>query len=134
AKLPLTLVLSIVPKLLAGGDRFTVSDALDVPVNLDRFVADDQRPKYEAWLRQLFGPAATKLGMMPQDSDDLDAESMRYDVMRAVAWHGRDPDLVKQASDLAATWRDQPQSIRGLVLMIAADTNPDLHAKLLREV
>jgi alanyl aminopeptidase len=134
AKLPLTLVLSIVPKLLAGGDRTTVGDALDVPVSLDRFVADDQRPKYEAWVRQLFGPAATKLGMIPQDSDDLDAESMRYDVMRAVAWHGHDPDLVKQASDLAQTWRDQPLAIRGLVLMIAADANPDLHAKLLREV
>jgi cytosol alanyl aminopeptidase len=133
-KLPLTLVVSIVPKLLAGGDRFTVSDAIAVPVSLDRFVTDDQRPKYEAWLRATFGPAATKLGLTPQANDDVDAEINRGEVIRTVAWFGRDPDLVKQCVELAANWRDLPAAIRGLVLTIAADANPDLHAKLMRDV
>jgi cytosol alanyl aminopeptidase len=133
-KLPLTLVVSIVPKLLASSDRYTVSDALTVPLSLDRFVADDQRPKYEAWLRATFGPAAAKLGLMPQDGDDLDAESNRADVIRAVGWFGRDPDIIKQCVDLAANWRDLPFSIRGLVLMIAIDASPDLHGKILRDI
>ncbi|HEY5947435.1 MAG TPA: M1 family aminopeptidase, partial [Kofleriaceae bacterium] len=133
-KLPLTLVLSIVPKLLAGGDRFTVGDALVVPTGMDRFVADDQRVKYEAWLRATFGPGAAKLGLIPQDSDDIDAEINRVELIRAVAWYGRDPDLIKQCVDLATNWRDVPVSMRALVLAIAADANPDLHAKLLRDI
>ncbi len=133
-KLPLTLVLSIVPKLLAGGDRFTVADSLIVPVGMDRFVSDDQRPKYEAWLRATFGPAAAKLGLSPQDNDDVDAEQNRGEIIKAVAWHGRDPDLIKQCVALAANWRDLPAATRGLVLLIAADASPDLHAKLLRDV
>ena len=133
-KLPLTIVLSLVPKLLAGGDRFTVGDALGVPLGLDRFVADEQRNKYEAWIRHTFGPAAQKLGLAGQPGDDIDAEFNRADVMRAVAWFGRDPELIKQCVDLAQNWRDLPEAMRGLVLKIAVDANPDLHAKLLREV
>ncbi|HEY5922042.1 MAG TPA: M1 family aminopeptidase [Kofleriaceae bacterium] len=133
-KLPLTLVVSIVPKLLAGGDRFTVGDALIVPIGVDRFVADDQRAKYETWLRMTFGPAAAKLGLMPQEGDNLDAETNRGEILRAVAWYGRDPALVKKCVELAANWRDLPVAIRGLVLVIAADANPDLHAKLLRDI
>jgi len=133
-KLPLALVVSLVPKLLAGGDRFTLNDALGVPLGLERFVAEDQRTKYEAWVRGLFAPAATKLGLMPRDTDDLDTESVRVDVLRAVAWTGRDPELVKQCVELAKNWRDLPIAIRGLVLQVAADANPDLHAKLMRDV
>jgi alanyl aminopeptidase len=133
-KLPFTLLVSIVPKLLAGGDRFTVGDSLIVPLGMDRFVTDDQRGKYEAWLRQLFGPAAAKLGLAAQDSDDVDAESNRADIIKAVAWYGRDPDLVKQCVDLAASWRDLPVATRGLVLVIAVDANPDLHGKIMRDV
>jgi len=134
AKLPLTLMLSLVPKLLAGGDRFTVGDALIVPFGMDRFVSGEQRAKYESWMRSTFGPGAAKLGFTPQDGDDVDAESNRTDLMRAAAWYGRDPDLVKQAVELAANWRDLPNATRGTVLAIAVDASPDLHAKILRDV
>ncbi|HEX5063870.1 MAG TPA: M1 family aminopeptidase [Kofleriaceae bacterium] len=134
AKLPLTLMLSLVPKLLAGGDRFTVGDALIVPAGMDRFVPDEQRAKYESWMRATFGPGAAKLGLTPQDNDDVDAEANRTELVRAVAWFGRDPDLVKQDVDLAANWRDLPTATRGLVLAIAVDASPDLHGKILRDV
>jgi len=133
-KVPLALALSFVPKLLAGGDRFTLADALDLPLRFDRLVTDDQRPKYEAWLRATFGPAAAKLGLVPKDSDDLDTETVRSDVIHAVAWTGRDPDLVKQSVELAQSWRDVPGAIRELVLTIAADASPELFAKLLHDL
>ncbi len=132
--LPLTTVLSLVPRLLAGGDRFTVEDAVQLPLSLDRFVADGQRPNYEAWLRKTFGPGAAKLGVMPKPTDDLDVEASRQQLLRAVAWRGRDPALVKQCVELAAHWRDLPAAIRSIVLTVAADASPELHARLLREV
>jgi hypothetical protein len=105
-----------------------------VPTSLDRFVADDQRPNYEAWLRATFAPTAGKLGIAAQGKDDLDAETNRTKVLRAVAWLGKSPELVKRCVELAASWRDLPIATRGLILLVAADASPDLHGKLLREV
>jgi cytosol alanyl aminopeptidase len=133
-RLPLPLVLSFVPKLLAGGDRFTVGDATATPLAISRFVADDQRAQYEAYLRRTFAPLAKKLGLDPQPTDDVDAEANRGDMISAVAWHGRDPALVRRCVERAASWRELPPSIRGLVLKVAVDASPDLHAKILRDV
>ncbi|HSN27562.1 MAG TPA: M1 family metallopeptidase [Kofleriaceae bacterium] len=133
-KLPLQLALSFVPKLLAGGDRFTIRHAVGFPLGLERFVADEQRGKYEAWVRMVFGPGAAKVGMTAKDTDDLDAESTRGQLIGAAAWTGRDPALVKQAIELAAKWRDLPGGIRGTVLEIAVDASPDVFATTLAEV
>ena len=131
--LPLVLALSFVPKMLAGGDRFTISDALS-PLAFDRWVADDQRPKYEAWVRTTYGLAAAKLGFDPKPTDDLDAEETREALVSATAWDGRDPDLVKRAVELAGHWRDLPASIRKTVLGIAVDASPDIGAQVTREL
>ena len=133
-KLPLQLALSFVPKLLAGNDRFTIGSAVGFPLGLDQVVDDAQRAKYEAWVRMMFGPGAAKVGMMPKDSDDLDAESTRAELINAAAWHGRDPELVKQAVELAAKWRDLPGGIRSTVLSIAVDASPDVNAQVLTDV
>ncbi|MBV8761083.1 MAG: ERAP1-like C-terminal domain-containing protein, partial [Deltaproteobacteria bacterium] len=133
-KLPLQLALSFVPKMLAGGDRFTVGRAVGFPLGLELYVSDDQRGKYEAWVRMAFGPGAAKVGMLAKDSDDLDAESTRGELINAAAWHGRDPELVKQAVELAGKWRDLPGAIRQTVLTIAVDASPDVFAQTLAEV
>ena len=85
-------------------------------------------------LRQTFGPGATKLGLVPKDSDDLDAELTRTALAFAAAWHGRDSDLVKQALDLAAKWRELPGGMRGTVLEIAVDASPELGTQVQSEV
>jgi alanyl aminopeptidase len=120
--------------MLAGGDRFTIGDALGFPLSLERWVADDQRPKYEAFIRTTFGPGAAKLGFDPKPTDDLDAESTREALVSAAAWQGRDPDLVKRATELAAHWRDLAPSIRATVLNIAVDANPDMGAQVQGEL
>jgi alanyl aminopeptidase len=132
--LPLVLALSFVPKMLAGGDRFTIGAALGFPLSLERWVADDQRPKYEAFIRTTFGPGAAKLGFDAKPADDLDAEETRVGLVSAAAWQGRDPDLVKRAIELAAHWRDLPAAIRGLVLEIAVDASAEIGAQVEGEV
>ena len=132
--LPLDLALSLVPRLLAGGDRFAVAAALALPASLEPFVPDDLRPRYERYLRATFGPAAARIGLAPGPADSLDVERMRGGLIHAVAWLGRDRALVDRAVRLAARWRDLPQAIRGLVLAIAADARPALFADLRRGV
>jgi cytosol alanyl aminopeptidase len=134
AKLPLALALSFVPKMLAGDDRFTIGDATELVEGFNWYVPDDLRPKYEGWIRTTFGAGAAKVGLVPAPNEDLDAERVRGQLLGLVAWVGRDPDLVKQASDLVPGWHDMPAASRGLVLELATDASPDLHAKLIRDV
>jgi alanyl aminopeptidase len=133
-KLPLPLALSLIPKLLAGGDRFTVADAVSLPLALDRFVADDQRGKLETWIRATFGPGATHLGLTSKPNEDLDVERERVDLFLLAAWLGRDPELVKKAVELGQRWTELPAAIRGPILAIAVDASPELFAHVLAAV
>ncbi|MBC7975561.1 MAG: M1 family metallopeptidase, partial [Myxococcales bacterium] len=90
-QLPLALALSIVPKMVAGGDRYSIGAAIGLVEKLSRMVPDELRPSYEGWLRQTFGPHARRAGLLPRGTDTLDLEITRDALIRAVAWHGRDP-------------------------------------------
>jgi alanyl aminopeptidase len=133
-KLPLQLALSLAPKLLAGNDRFTVGPAIQLATGLGRWVPDELQPRYEAWLRETFGPGAGKAGLVPRDGDPLDVEVTRGELIEAVAWRGRDPKLVAEAVKLADHWRDLPQAVRGGVLRLAVDARPELFERTLQDV
>lgn len=134
-QLPLELALSLVPKLFAGGTRFTVSPALALPGSFDRFVPDELRPKYEAWLRTTFGAAAVKAGFLGKATDSIDVEATRAQLISLVGGQAHAPALVAEAIRLVEKdWRDLPESIRGVALAIAVDAKPELFARILREV
>jgi len=133
-RLPLTLALSFVPKLLAGADRFTVPPALGLSTGLDQLVPTELRRKYEAYLRQTFGPGALKAGLTPKEGESFDVEWTRGDLIYAIAWTAREPKLVAEAVKLADKWRDLPQSIRSMVLTIAVDASPEIFDRILRDV
>jgi hypothetical protein len=133
-KLPLSLTLSFVPKLLAAGDRFSIRAALAVPLGVRDLVPEDLRGKYEAWLRLELGPAAHKAGLAPKPTDSLDVEVARASLLDAVADLGRDPELVAAAVKLSDRWRELPQAIRGRVILLAAHARPEVFDRLLGEV
>ncbi len=131
---PLALALSFVPKLLAKPNRFTVTDALSVALAVDRRVPANLADKYAHYMRTTFGTGATKLGLVSSPKDALDDEATRLSLVSAVAWHGRDPDLIAKAIELIANWRDLPASVRSLVLQIAVDADANIASKVMREV
>ena len=133
-KLPLQLALSFTPKLLAGNDRFTVAQAVHFAAQLDSFVPDELRTKYEHWLRTQFGRAAAAAGLAPKPNESLDVEETRESLITAVGWTAREPTLVAQAVKLAAKWRELPESLRPIILKIATDAKPALFEQLLREL
>jgi cytosol alanyl aminopeptidase len=133
-RLPLQSALSFVPKLLAKGNRFVVNDALAVPWSVERKVPSDLADKYAYYMRTTFGPGAAKLGLVPGAKETLDDETLRTSLVTAVAWDGRDPDLVAKAVELVGNWRDLPASTRGLVLKLAVDADANIAAKMMRDV
>jgi alanyl aminopeptidase len=122
----LSLALSLLPRMLVDGNRFTSVDAIRFATSLDRFVPGDLRAAYEAWLRRVFAPAASALGCMPSAADDLDAELSRVGLLEAAAFLGRDAALVREASRRAQGWRELPQAVRGTLLALAVDADPEL--------
>ena len=122
----LSLALSLLPRMLANGNRFTIGDAIRFATSLDPFVPDDLRAAYEAWLRRVFSPMASALGCMPKAGDDLDAELSRVGLLEAAAFLGRDAQLLQEARQRAKHWRELPQAIRGTVLALAVDADPEL--------
>jgi alanyl aminopeptidase len=133
-KLAFGVGLSFVPRLLTAGDRFSVGDALALPLGAREFVPDELRASYEAWLRRTFGPAARKAGLSPKDADTLDVQSVRASLVQAVGFIGHDPALTAEAVKLAENWRDLPQSMRGAVLALAAHASPAVFDRLMREI
>ena len=133
-KLPLQLALSFVPKLVATGDRFSIGDALALPMGIRDAVPGELRPAYEGWLRRTFGVPARKAGLVPRDNDNLDVESVRGNLVDAVALVGHEPTLSAEAVRLSAKWHDLPQSVRGTVISLAARANPAVFDRLLKEV
>jgi alanyl aminopeptidase len=133
-KLPLALALSFVPRQLAVGDRFSVGEAIGLPLGLRPFVPDELRPRYEGWLRTAFGPTARKAGLSPRDGDSLDVETVRDNLVYAVGGIGRDPALSAEVVKLSERWRDLPQGIRVTVLALAARTSPAAFDRLFQEV
>ena len=133
-KVPLMLALSFVPKMLVGSDRFTLPPAIYFPAGFDNWVPNELRPKFEYYLRTMFGPGALAAGLAPRDTDTLDIEDTRAALVGTVAWTARDPKLVEQAVALAEKWRELPQSTRGLILGIAVDAKPELFSKILKDV
>ena len=129
-KLPLQLGLSLAPRL-DPADQFSVRAALSIPLGVEDAVPDGLRHRYEAWLRDRFGPAARKVGLLPEASDSLDIESARVRLLNAAGAIGGDPVLVTRAIKLADHWRDLPQATRGSVLAIAAHASRAVFERLL---
>jgi cytosol alanyl aminopeptidase len=133
-KLPLQLVLSFLPKLVAAGDRFSIRAALGMPRGVRDLVPPELRASYEGWMRRTFGAAARKAGLAPKDSDSLDLEQVRGDLIDAVANVGHDPALNGEAVKLAAEWRELPPAMRGQVLALAAHASPAVFERLRKDV
>ncbi|HEY4238867.1 MAG TPA: M1 family metallopeptidase [Kofleriaceae bacterium] len=132
---PLALGLSFVPKMLAGGDRFTIGPAVGAVTGVEALVPDELRGKYDEYLRRTFGPGAAKAGLVPKASDDLDTERTRHQLVAAAAESGHDPKLIAEAVKLAkdGKWRDVPQAMRTTVLALAVDADQKIFEKTLHD-
>ncbi len=135
-KLPVALVMSFVPKLVAGGDRFSTNDALGdrgLPKELATGLAPDLARRVDAWKRTTYGALARKRDYLARPSDTLDDEATRRGLVASAAWAG-DRTLVARAVQLAKDYRALPQSTRELVLPIAANASAAISEQLRADV
>lgn len=132
AELPVALLMSLVPKLVAAGDRFAMNDALGdggLPREIGNGLPPDVAREVAAWQRATYGALAKKRDFLARPTDSIHDESTRYGLVAAAAWAG-DAVLVARAVKLAKAYRDLPQSTRELVLPIAANASPAISDQL----
>jgi aminopeptidase N len=111
---------------LANDDTAAITSAVASRLEFtsEYLVPPAQRPRYQAWIRERFGPALAGLGV-PGDAADADErQSRRAELLTLVALGGDDAALQARARDLAAGYMANPMSIPGTlapdVLRVAA--------------
>ncbi len=122
--LPLTMLSSFVPKLLADDDRFATGDALGdavsgvfvlyawslshaqgLPKGVHAAIPPPLLAAARARVRTIIAPLVARYGLTASVRDDFDAEVRRRDVISSALW-ARDHSLDRQALALASHYHD----------------------------
>ena len=103
---------------LAGDTTAAVTDAIAERLAFtgEYLVAPGQRPRYQGWVRERFGPALVTLGL-PGDVRDTDEQhSRRAELLTLIGVTGDDPDLQRRALDLGRRYIADPSSLPGTLV------------------
>jgi aminopeptidase N len=91
---------------------------------LEYVVAPPQRARYQAWIRERFGPVLAALGVPGNPADSDERQGRRAELLSLVALAGDDPALQARARELAADYIMNPMALSGTlapaVLRVAA--------------
>ncbi len=126
-----TVLLAISPKLVEAGDPVSVYAGIAVLDAEARFVPDDLRPRFDAWVQQHLGALARDVHFKIADGDP-DTSRRQIAVVSLVA-KSFDGPLTAEATALAPKYRDVPYAFVGEVLALAANHDPSVASQLVDE-
>jgi alanyl aminopeptidase len=116
--------LALARRFGGSGDPELVRSALRVSGVFMQVVPDDLRPQYASFLREWLGPHARALGWQAKPGESEETRQLRQAIVPLVTIDGRDPELEKEARQLAEAWlKDRgvlDRDTAGLVLIAAA--------------
>jgi puromycin-sensitive aminopeptidase len=98
---------------------------------LRRLLPTDKRAKYEEMVRELIGPALTRLGFEPVDGESTQIAELRADLLATLALTGNDSELHGKARTLFDNWKSDKNSVDGDMISsavrIVAATGDETH-------
>ncbi len=101
----------------------------------EHLVNDADRESYELWVRQLLTPAAKDVGWEPKLGESSDQKSLRAQLMHALGYTARDPEVEEVARKLTAQAMQGPSSVDHELLSVALSiTARDGNAALYDEI
>jgi aminopeptidase N len=100
---------------LATDETAAVTDSIAGRLSTtgEYIVADAQRPRYEAWIRERFGPALASLGIPGDVRDTDERQSRRGTLLALVGVNGNDVEYQKRARELAVRYIADRMSLPG---------------------
>jgi puromycin-sensitive aminopeptidase len=89
-----------------------------------RLITNSDAGAFRAWAGDQFRPLFTQLGWNAKPGEEDETKSMRTAVIRAMGYVARDPQVLRQAAELAQQYMKDPTSVdanvAGLALNLAA--------------
>jgi len=132
-------VLSSLPGLAQSSEREVATAPMAIlRIARDQLVSDADRPKVEAYARELYLPLKEQLGWKERPDDTGETKLLRASVMSFLADVGRDPGTRRKAKRLGKRYLSRgpsavPSDLRGLALRIAVeDGNEGTYASVLK--
>jgi alanyl aminopeptidase len=110
-RLPVTDGLKLAVLLKAEPKRQIAEAAIQFAGVRTAFLPPNLRPKYAAFVRENFGPAARRLGWIPRSGESEDEKLLRPALVTFVARDGEDPELIATAKDLVNKWLETRQAL-----------------------
>ncbi len=92
-------------------DAGLVRQSADMVASVNNFVPESLRKQYAAWIRSLYQSRARELGWQPKPGESQEIRLLRMEIVPLVATRGEDPELQKQAQQLAHEWLNNRSGI-----------------------
>jgi alanyl aminopeptidase len=103
--------LRLVPLLASDANRHVVGASADAVWVLEPLVPDALMPRFRRVVRELYGERARSLGWSARPGDSEDVRLLRRSVLGMAAGVGQDPQLEREAVDLAGRWLKDPAGL-----------------------
>jgi aminopeptidase N len=102
---PLGEAMKLVPSTAADPHRLILQRGVQLlsDIKVERLPEAD-RPRYRAWLREVYAPRARAVGWTPRPGEGDDVKQLRSMLLGMAAIGGEDPALVQEGSRLARAW------------------------------
>ncbi len=108
---PLTEYLEIATRFSGERDRNVWTILLASLGTLNRIIEPADRPRLEAFVRNLVAPAVAELGWAPRAGEDELTRQLRADLLRALGTLGNDPAVQARAAELYAASLPDPAAV-----------------------
>jgi alanyl aminopeptidase len=119
-----SVALQLVQDLSKDKNRHIVDASIGIVAGIDDMVPDNLRRNYERLINKQYAAHAHELGWASRPGEDENTKQLRPGLLSLVANLGRDPQLIRQATELAWKWVDDHKAIQpelvGAVLHTAA--------------
>jgi len=109
--MPLTDYLDLTARLRGERDKNVWAVLTGSFTTLNRIVADADRPRLEALVRDRVGPAVAELGWQPRPGEDELMRQLRGDLLRALGVLGNDALIQAKAAELFGAHQDNPAAV-----------------------
>jgi aminopeptidase N len=123
--------------LQSDRNRAVLSDILDRLNYIGEYLATDaDRDAFRAWLRQYLTPVLADLGRDPKPGESEEQATLRLQVLGALGYDARDPDVLALARKIADKALADPASVDdqtagGAFGLAALNAGPDFYDKIM---
>jgi alanyl aminopeptidase len=107
-----SVALQLVADLSRDKSRHIVDASIGIVASIDEMVPDSLRKNYERLINKQYAARAHELGWTSRPGEDDNTKQLRPGLLSLVANLGRDPQLIKQATELTWKWTDDHKAIQ----------------------